>query len=522
MSSGAITNEGITDPLHRVKQLSTVHNQSNGSIKRPSSDDLNLHPAKRPNGEMAGMGMGGQLNEPLMDTIQIPENVVGLVIGRGGEQISNIQQQSGCRVQMAQDAQGKGFRVCTLHGSRTCIDRAKQLIGDVINKKQTGANGIPQQNFPGLGQPTITHEMLIPGNKCGLIIGKSGETIKGLQEQIGCKMLLVQESQHVSQHPKTLRISGSPDKVEQCKRAVEQLISEGGNASSITSMIQQKSVGEVIVPRSAVGIIIGKGGETIKRLAQESNTKIQFKPDEDPNASERCAVVQGTPEQITRATQMIWDLVQRSSGNQATEVCLMHVPANKTGLVIGKGGETIKQICNESGAHVELSRDPPPNATEKVFVIKGSPYNIHCAQHIIRIKVGDIPPGTPVPPMGAAAQTGGQYQSSQYGGSGDQYQNQWSQNGYGGGNNQYGGGAPAYQAAQTAQPAAQAQPGQNAQINPQTGQPDYSAQWADYYRSVGMHEQAAIIEQQMKGRPAGGAGQPQQQAGRNQYYPHQA
>lgn len=94
---------------------------------------------------------------------------------------------------------------------------------------------------------------------------------------------------------------------------------------------------------------------------------------------------------------MISDLLQRSQNSGVTETFLMHVPANKTGLVIGKGGDTIKQICGESGAHVELSRDPPPNASEKIFVIKGSAYSIHHAQHIIRIKVGDIPPGTPVP-----------------------------------------------------------------------------------------------------------------------------
>jgi far upstream element-binding protein len=90
-------------------------------------------------------------------------------------------------------------------------------------------------------------------------------------------------------------------------------------------------------------------------------------------SQERCAIIQGTPSQIELATKLIWDLVQRSNGNAQQEVCLMHVPANKTGLVIGKSGDTIKSICNETGAHVELSRDPPPNATEKVFVIKGSP-----------------------------------------------------------------------------------------------------------------------------------------------------
>lgn len=92
-------------------------------------------------------------------------------------------------------------------------------------------------------------------------------------------MLLIQDNQSVSNQSKPLRLTGTPDKVEQAKRAVEQLIAEGGNAAQITGMIVPKSVGEVIVPRSSVGIIIGKGGETIKRLAQESGTKIQFKPD---------------------------------------------------------------------------------------------------------------------------------------------------------------------------------------------------------------------------------------------------
>merc|ERR1719394_2281364 len=32
------------------------------------------------------------------------------------------------------------------------------------------------------------------------------------------------------------------------------------------------------------------------------------------------------------------------------------------------------------------------------------------------------------------------------------------------------------------------------------GQPDYSAQWAEYYRSLGMHKEAELIEQQMAPR----------------------
>ena len=74
---------------------------------------------------------------------------------------------------------------------------------------------------------------------------------------------------------------------------------------------------------------------------------------DDPNSPDRCAVIMGTRDQIYKATELITELVHKScngggaaggGGPSATEVFYMHVPSNKTGLVIGKGGETIKQV----------------------------------------------------------------------------------------------------------------------------------------------------------------------------------
>ena len=42
------------------------------------------------------------------------------------------------------------------------------------------------------------------------------------------------------------------------------------------------------------------------------------------------------------------------------------------------------------------------------------------------------------------------------------------------------------------------QGGDSVNINPSTGQPDYSAQWADYYRNMGMLREAEAIEAQMR------------------------
>ena len=69
--------------------------------------------------------------------------------------------------------------------------------------------------------------------------------------------------------------------------------------------------------------------------------------------------------------------------------CVM-VASNKVGLVIGKGGETIKSINQASGAHVEIDRNAPPDAQEKNFLIKGSAEAVERAKSMVLEKIGAI------------------------------------------------------------------------------------------------------------------------------------
>jgi len=64
---------------------------------------------------------------------------------------------------------------------------------------------------------------------------------------------------------------------------------------------------KIDIPNGRVGVIIGKGGETIKYLQLQSGAKIQVTRDmdADPNSVTRTVELMGTPEAIASAEKLI-------------------------------------------------------------------------------------------------------------------------------------------------------------------------------------------------------------------------
>ncbi|KAL4223473.1 protein kinase A regulatory subunit binding [Mactra antiquata] len=75
-----------------------------------------------------------------------------------------------------------------------------------------------------------------------------------------------------------------------------------------------------------------------------------------------------------------------------------NIPSDLCGLFIGRGGKTIKMICQQSGAKIRLQNNPyTPNF--QICVIEGTQKSIDCACRIIRKKFPDIRfPSSELPP----------------------------------------------------------------------------------------------------------------------------
>ncbi|XP_072421832.1 far upstream element-binding protein 3 isoform X1 [Chiloscyllium punctatum] len=471
--------------------------------------------------------LGGMVHQRtiMSEEYKVPDKMVGFIIGRGGEQISRIQMESGCKIQIAPDSGGLPERSCTLTGSPESIEEAKRLLGQIVDRCRNGPgfhNDIDSSN-------SAIQEIQIPASKVGLVIGKGGETIKQLQERTGVKMIMIQDGPLPTGADKPLRITGDPYKVQQAKEMVMEIIRDKDQGdfrrNEYGSRIGGNSI-DVAVPRFAVGIVIGRNGEMIKKIQNDAGVRIQFKPD-DGIMTDRIAQVMGPPDRCQHASHMINELIHtaqerdgqsgfggpgrgrgrgRSDWNMGPPGGMQEItytiPADKCGLVIGRGGETIKSINQQTGAHVELQRNPPPNSDPniRIFIIRGALQQIEHARQLIEEKINGGPgPGGPggfnTSPYSQGPpghHQNGPPQAFMTQGWGSTYQ-PWQQQGQQDPSKaaQHLGTAAwsAYISQFYQQPNQQQQAtmGQNSQQNSdqnggQTGQMDYSKAWEDYYK----------------------------------------
>uniref|UniRef100_A0A8C9FKA8 Far upstream element binding protein 1 n=1 Tax=Pavo cristatus TaxID=9049 RepID=A0A8C9FKA8_PAVCR len=404
---GGGVNDAFKDALQRARQIAAKIGGDAGTSM--NSNDYGYGGQKRP------LEDGGMRSSVMTEEYKVPDGMVGFIIGRGGEQISRIQQESGCKIQIAPDSGGLPERSCMLTGTPESVQSAKRLLDQIVEK------GRPAPGFHhGDGPGNAVQEIMIPASKAGLVIGKGGETIKQLQVY-----MYVCQNGHDSRCKESFRIQ----RIFQAKEMVLELIRDQGGFREVRNEYGSRIGGnegiDVPIPRFAVGIVIGRNGEMIKKIQNDAGVRIQFKPD-DGTTPDRIAQITGPPDRCQHAAEIITDLLRsvqagnpggpggpggrgrgRGQGNWnmgppgGLQEFNFIVPTGKTGLIIGKGGETIKSISQQSGARIELQRNPPPNADPnmKMFTIRGTPQQIDYARQLIEEKIGGPvnPLGPPVP-----------------------------------------------------------------------------------------------------------------------------
>ncbi|KAI0137157.1 hypothetical protein BJ170DRAFT_699309 [Xylariales sp. AK1849] len=291
-----------------------------------------------------GMGRGG--DDENTETMQIESSLVGLIIGRQGENLRRVESETGCRVQFITGPDNQGpYRQCRITGPRASRAEAKAAIERIIEdsgmgpggrgsqeKSHSGGRGAAAAAAHAPGPATLREgedcmQIMVPDRTVGLIIGRGGETIRDLQERSGCHINIVGESKSVN-GLRPVNLIGTREAAAQAKEAIMEIVdsdsrqNNGGGGAAKPERHQKNDLGRdngpggvdkindaIYVPSEAVGMIIGKGGETIKEMQSTTGCKINVSPSSGPGETEREIGLVGSRDAINRAKLAIEDKV---------------------------------------------------------------------------------------------------------------------------------------------------------------------------------------------------------------------
>lgn len=257
------------------------------------------------------------------EVVAIEKGLVGLIIGRGGENLRRVESQTGARVQFIDSADTPGTkRHCRVSGPRTAVANAKAEIYKIIEDNELAKRGQDKARAQGQPVDAVTQEgdsqqIMVPDRTVGLIIGRGGETIRDLQERSGCHVNIVSENKSVGGY-RPVNLIGSAASQRHAKDLILEIVESDQKGISIKELHSKrddpnnKINDSIMVPGDAVGMIIGKGGETIREMQDRTSCKINVTPASGRDIEREIGLI-GTRNAIEAAKRAILEKVDAVS-----------------------------------------------------------------------------------------------------------------------------------------------------------------------------------------------------------------
>ena len=159
----------------------------------------------------------------------VPPSCAGDIIGRGGANITKIQNETGCRVQLQRDS-GR----CRIFGpSPEAMQDARARIDAIVEAaeaEQEARQNLRDSRPPRSFSPNGPHiSMDVSRNSAAAIIGRGGATIRRLEQDSGCKINVSKETN------KCFIVGGTEQAREQAKDMIDEVIAAQVAAAAATA-----------------------------------------------------------------------------------------------------------------------------------------------------------------------------------------------------------------------------------------------------------------------------------------------
>jgi len=265
--------------------------------------------------------------------MKISARQIGLVIGKGGSRIRELQMSSGANIHVRKnDVDSSGMVLVKLEGGETARISAKKMIDELIENDSNpsgagrSADVDSRQASRQFGDSENFHTsvMMVASNMLGALIGRGGQKIREIEGKSQTRIRVGDNRFGAAEVEVT--INGSKDRRRLAESLIEDVIRAESEAGYVPDSErpdfggrQQKSgssSADLQVPTNMLGAIIGRGGQNIKDTSEKTQTKIKIA--DDRSGAVVNITISGNDDGQQQAKSMIEDIIRSIGESHVT------------------------------------------------------------------------------------------------------------------------------------------------------------------------------------------------------------
>merc|ERR1719376_69523 len=235
------------------------------------------------------------------------------IIGKGGSTINKIKSETDVTINIPDT--DSGVTVIRIEGNKAGVEKASKELNGMVDKMENEKE----------------KDLIIENRFHRQLIGPKGENIEKIRKdfvnvQISFPDLGVKSD--------IVKVRGPKKDVDECGKYFNKIVKE-----------MQESSYQVKVPifKQFHKFIIGKGGANIRRIRDETDTKIDLP---DSGSDSDMITITGKKENVNKAVAQVQQIQSEMANITTKEI---KIPSKIHNTVIGAGGKLIQSIMNECG-----------------------------------------------------------------------------------------------------------------------------------------------------------------------------
>jgi len=317
---------------------------------------------------------------------------VGSIIGKGGEIINSIREESGAKIHISDGSVPE--RIVTVTGSTDAILKSFTLISKKFEEDGPEKNGESSGKSSSASTSSksssgVSLKLVVPASQCGSLIGKGGSKIKDIREVTGASVQVASELLPNSTE-RTVTIGGTKHNITQCIYQI------------CCVMLESPPKGTTI-PYTPKAGLLSSGGSRGGRVGGPADNPLASLLNLGGGASTLAAIASLAGSQIRDNRRGDRDREDRpgssvgggGAGGSSTSFEI-YVPNDMIGCIIGKGGSKIAEIRQISGAMIRISKSDDANSSnserssdvsERQITITGNPDSVALAKSLINMSL---------------------------------------------------------------------------------------------------------------------------------------